>query len=128
MTSPAAGPGRDREEVDEEFARMMRREGLASPAPVQARGPAHDPLVDEEDPDPAQIAAAEAPSAPLSDRAVLSWAALSVGLALVMLTVLTPTLPRWLALLGGAGAVGGLIALLLLVPRSRSDDDDGARV
>lgn len=58
-----------------------------------------------------------------------SWFALIGGFVLLMVVTVSDTLPAWLGWLAGACAVGGLVALLLRVPRSRGDDDgDGAEV
>ncbi|MGY5764366.1 hypothetical protein ACXET9_04100 [Brachybacterium sp. DNPG3] len=55
------------------------------------------------------------------------WTALLGGLALLLVVAVSDTLPVWLGWLGGAAALGGLVALLMKVPTDRSDDD-GAEV
>lgn len=124
MTPAAGGPSRDPEEIDAEFERIMTREGLAATGPARARGPAHDPLDD----DPAVIAAEQAPAAPMPDRLVMAWTALIVGLALLLLPALAPAAPRWIAFLGGFAAGVGMLSLFAQIPRSRDEDDNGARV
>lgn len=76
---------------------------------------------DFEAPDPTLEAA--------SPGAMWSWTALIGGFALMVVVIVTPTLPPWLGLVAAAVSIGGLIALLLRVPRhGRDDGDDGAQV
>lgn len=136
--------GRD---IDAEFTRLMAEEGLfqdpepdPGPDPDDATGTepatAPDPepeiaegqeLLTDDDavlgdfvpPDP------DLPTA--TDAAVWSWTALIAGLVALVLAA-TSVVPGWLAAVGGAAAVGGLVALLARVPHSRDDGDDGAQV
>lgn len=62
-----------------------------------------------------------------SSGALWSWTALIGGFLLMLAVTATPTLPGFLGWLGGAAAVGAVVALLLRVPRTRADDD-GAEV
>ena len=76
---------------------------------------------DFEAPDPTWEAA--------SAGALWSWTALIGGFVLMMVVIVSPTLPAWLGLVAAAASIGGLIALLLRVPRHERDDgDDGAQV
>ena len=69
------------------------------------------------------------PDLPQADPAALwAWVALLGGIALLMAVTFTTTLPLWLAWVGGAATLGGLVALLARVPRGRDEDDDGTRV
>ncbi|ATG55031.1 hypothetical protein CFK41_09815 [Brachybacterium ginsengisoli] len=64
-----------------------------------------------------------------SDGAMWSWTALLGGFVLMLVVAFTPSLPGPLGWLGGLAALGGLIALLLRIPRERhGDGDDGAEV
>ncbi|PMC75765.1 hypothetical protein [Brachybacterium sp. UMB0905] len=66
---------------------------------------------------------------PPSSGALWAWTALLGGILLLVLATVTPALPRGLGLLGGAAAVGGVIALLARAPRTpRQDGDDGAQL
>ena len=66
---------------------------------------------------------------PPATGALYSWGALLGGIALMLLATFTDLVPTPLGLLGAVLSVGGIIALLLRVPRSRPDDtDDGAQV
>lgn len=62
-----------------------------------------------------------------SSGALWSWTALIVGFLVMLAVTATPSLPGLLGWLGGAAAVGGVVALLLRVPRTR-EDDNGAEV
>lgn len=62
-----------------------------------------------------------------SSGALWSWTALIGGFLLMLAVTATPTLPGFLGWLGGAAAVGAVVALLLRVPRTR-EDDNGAQV
>jgi hypothetical protein len=69
------------------------------------------------------------PDLPEPASAILwSWTALVAGFLLLMAVAVTPALPQWLGWIGAAAAVGGVISLLMRVPRSRDEDDDGAQV
>lgn len=61
-----------------------------------------------------------------SSGALWSWTALIGGFALLMAVAFTTAVPSWLGWPGGAAAVGGIVALLLRVPRSRDDEGDGS--
>ncbi|MFC7374306.1 hypothetical protein ACFQS2_11480 [Brachybacterium sp. GCM10030267] len=63
-----------------------------------------------------------------SSGALWSWTALIGGFVLMLVVTASATLPDFLAWLGGLAAIGGLVSLLLRVPRSRDGDDDGAEV
>lgn len=63
-----------------------------------------------------------------SEGALWSWTALVGGFALLMLATFSSSVPGLVGWLGGAAAVGGVIALLLRVPREGRDDGDGAQV
>ncbi|HJB11628.1 MAG TPA: hypothetical protein H9786_14110 [Candidatus Brachybacterium merdavium] len=62
-----------------------------------------------------------------SGGALWSWTALIGGFLLMVTATVTPSLPGFLGWLGGAAAIGGVVALLLRVPRTPRDDD-GAQV
>ncbi|MFC0675978.1 hypothetical protein [Brachybacterium hainanense] len=65
----------------------------------------------------------------VSRGAVRSWAALGLGVLVLLLSATTALLPPWCALLGAGLATGGIVSLLLRIPRTRPDpDDDGAQV
>ena len=63
-----------------------------------------------------------------SSATLWSWTALVGGFLLLVIVPMTPALPGILGWLGGLAALGGVISLLLRVPRSHSGDDDGAEV
>ena len=70
------------------------------------------------------------PDLPQPSSPVLwSWTALLGGFVLVLVMVVTPSLPGFLGWLGGVAALGGMVSLLLRLPRGRREDgDDGAQV
>ncbi|MGP9682146.1 MULTISPECIES: hypothetical protein [unclassified Brachybacterium] len=57
-----------------------------------------------------------------------SWTALIGGFLLLVIVPMFSVLPGILGWLGGLAALGGVISLLLRVPRSRHGDDDGAEL
>ena len=71
------------------------------------------------------------PDLPTPTEPVLwSWTALLGGFVLILIVTLTPSLPGFLGWVGGLAALGGMVSLLLRVPRERPGDgaDDGAEV
>lgn len=58
-----------------------------------------------------------------SGGALWSWTALIGGFLLMVTAAAMPTLPGFLGWVGAAATIGGLVALLLRVPRTRRDDD-----
>lgn len=64
-----------------------------------------------------------------SSRALWSWTALLGGFVVMLVVTVTPALPGMLGWMGGVAALGGVISLLLGVPREpRDEGDDGAEV
>ncbi|WP_193106410.1 hypothetical protein [Brachybacterium sp. FME24] len=63
-----------------------------------------------------------------SSGALWSWTALIGGFLLMLVATVTPTVPSILGAVGGLAAVGGVVSLLIRVPRSRDGDDNGAEV
>jgi hypothetical protein len=64
-----------------------------------------------------------------SSAALWSWTALVGGFVLLLAVALSSTLPALLGWAGGAAALGGMVSLLLRLPRrSRDAGDDGAEV
>lgn len=141
--STAPPPHGDRD-FDEEFARLVEAEGgegdLPGPAPVPPAdaepaaeriesAPAAPP--DDEDEELALPGDFEEPDPDLpsvSPAVLWSWVAFLGGLALLLVVVFSATLPLWLSWLGGAASLGGLVSLLLHVPRERSGPEDGIEV
>jgi hypothetical protein len=145
-------PGEDRD-IDAEFARLLEDEGLlpGDRAPGAAGGtpgeppapastgmpPADTPSQPPEDDGRELLTGDEAvlgdfvppdPDLPTaSDATVWSWTVLVAGLVVLVLAA-TDVVPGWLGAIGAATAVGGLVALLIRVPRSHDHPDDGAQV
>lgn len=64
-----------------------------------------------------------------SEGTLWSWTALLGGIVLMLVVIVTPTMPAFLGWLGGLAAIGGTVSLLLRVPRDpRDEGDDGAQV
>ena len=64
-----------------------------------------------------------------SEGTLWSWTALLGGIVLMLVVVVTPTMPGFLGWIGGLAAIGGTISLLLRTRRGpRDEDDDGAQV
>jgi len=168
--SAEAGRSPDPRDVDAEFARMLRDEGLAlgpGQAPREPAAPepdeadlADDGFEDDETQGPPSAESRErawaahpsrgprdAPPRELDDDEVLygdfeppdpdipqassavlwSWTALVGGFVLLLATALSASLPPLLGWAGGAAALGGMVSLLLRLPRvPRDEGDDGA--
>lgn len=164
----------DPRDVDAEFARMMRDEGLAlgpGEAPHEPAAPDVAPDLldpeqeDEEDGPPTEESLRESrrrareahpsrgprdavpreldddevlygdfdppdPDFPQPSSAVLwSWTAMLGGFVLLLVVTLSDSLPSVLGWAGGAAALGGMVSLLLRLPRSSRDEgDDGAEL
>ncbi len=149
-------------DVDAEFARMLRDEGLAL---GPGRAPREPAAPEDEDGPPTEEALQEsrrrareahpsrgprdAPPRELDDDEVLygdfdppdpdlpqpssavlwSWTALLGGFVLLLAVTLSASLPSVLGWAGGAAALGGMVSLLLRLPRRpRDEGDDGAEV
>ena len=161
-------------DVDAEFARMLRDEGLAlgpgraprePAAPEDEDGPGRFAAEEDEDGPPTEEALQEsrrrareahpsrgprdAPPRELDDDEVLygdfdppdpdlpqpssavlwSWTAMLGGFVLLLAVTLSTSLPSVLGWAGGVAALGGMVSLLLRLPRRpRDEGDDGAEV
>lgn len=131
---------REERDFDAEFARLVAEEGEPPVAPRPAaeepsgalRGGSSGPAaVDPEDEDlvlPGDFEEPDPDLPPASSALLWSWTAFLGGLALVLVVVFSTTLPMWLSAVGGVACLGGLVSLLLHVPRERSGPDDGVQV
>lgn len=63
-----------------------------------------------------------------SSASLWSWTALIGGFLLLVIVPMSPSLPGVLGWLGGLAALGGVVSLLLRVPRNRREDDNGAEL
>lgn len=102
----------------------------ARAAHPSAGAPAPDPHPDDEDPFLPEDFVPPDPDLPTPESGTLwAWTALVGGLVLILVVTFSATLPTWLGALGGLASLGGLVGLLLRVPRDRDDDGgDGAQV
>jgi hypothetical protein len=173
--STEGGRTPDPRDVDAEFARMLRDEGLElgpGQAPREPAAPETGPeeedreegwpfADDDADEPPSEesrrraraahpaLGPRDAPPRELDDDEVLygdfdppdpdlpqpssavlwSWTAMLGGFVLVLAVALSASLPSLLGWAGGAAALGGMVSLLLRLPRrSREEGDDGAEL
>lgn len=126
---PAAASTADSPPSPSPEEREAHRARARAAHPSSRRLPPQSPPEDEED--DVLLGDFEPPDpdiTPPSDGALWAWGALLGGVLMLLLTATTDLLPSWCGPLGGAIAVGGLVALLLRVPRGRDPFDDGAQV
>lgn len=167
--STESGRSPDPRDVDAEFTRMLRDEGLELGPGEAPREPAAPEDEDREPPfgsDPSEEPPSEEsrqraraahpalgprdalpreldddeviygdfdppdPDLPQPSSAVLwSWTAMLGGFVLLLAATLSSTLPPLLGWAGGAAALGGMVSLLLRLPRrARDEGDDGAEL